>query len=179
MFTRSSSEDKWKYNVNFQTGGKASFLEILSAEGKLDGAYSNEGLKKRLDEHYIHAEFEGNKIVAKSVDVQQVNLADFNQESNVISVKTFVGPNQQFQTAGAIELNRIAPLKTIYPDLATQVAALRDDVVPTGTIQPFWGTLEEAAALQAKGWWICDGRTISDPLAGKYNNTPTPSAVYH
>jgi hypothetical protein len=93
---------------------------------------------------------------------------------NVISVKTFVGPNQQFQNAGAVELNRVVQLNTIYPDLASQVATLRDDVVPTGTIQPFWGTAKEAAALQATGWWICDGRTISDPLADKLNNTKTP-----
>jgi hypothetical protein len=175
MFTYSSSEDQWKYNVNFQTSGKVGFLDVLSGEAKADGAYTNEELKKRLDQQHIHAEFEGHKIVAKSVDVQQVNLSDVNQENDFISVKTFLGPNQEFRAAGAVEVNRVVALHTVYPDLTAQVAALYDDTVPVGTIQAFCGTLEETNALQPKGWWVCDGRAISDPLAGKFKSTTTPN----
>jgi hypothetical protein len=47
-------------------------------------------------------------------------------------------------------------------------------VVPVGTIIPFYGPQEEAEKQVAFGWWICDGRTVTDPLAPNYDGKATP-----
>jgi hypothetical protein len=175
MFTYHQTEEQWKYNGSFSSSGKAGLFEFLSAEGSLGGSYSNEGLKKLLDQHYIKAEFEGNKIVAKSIDLRQVNISDFNQEAEFMSVKTFVEPSEKVKSEGFIDLSRVVPLQTIYPDLGVQVSKLRHDTVPVGGILPFYGSLSEAEKLREKGWWICDGRPISDPLSKLYNNKNSPN----
>lgn len=45
--------------------------------------------------------------------------------------------------------------------------------MPVGTLIAFSGSLSEAQAQQASGWWICDGRQISDPESPRNGqNTP-------
>jgi hypothetical protein len=35
--------------------------------------------------------------------------------------------------------------------------------------------MQEAVAQRQNGWWVCDGTTVSDPLAGSYNGKQTPN----
>lgn len=102
-------------------------------------------------------------------------MSDFDQEAEFLSVKTFVEPSEKIESEGFVDLGRVVPLQTIYPDLAAQVARLRQDTVPVGSIIPFYGTLADADKLRTKGWWVCDGRPVSDPLSELYNNQNTPN----
>jgi hypothetical protein len=47
-------------------------------------------------------------------------------------------------------------------------------MLPIGAIIPFSGTFDEASALKDFGWWICDGRTISDQVS-PLNGRQTPN----
>jgi hypothetical protein len=45
--------------------------------------------------------------------------------------------------------------------------------IPTGSLMPYSGTLADAQALTAFGWWVADGRRIDDPLSPMHgSNTP-------
>ncbi|SDM69549.1 hypothetical protein SAMN05660642_03070 [Geodermatophilus siccatus] len=58
-------------------------------------------------------------------------------------------------------------------ELEKRVAGLETSLIPIGTIVPFSGSLAEAEAKREHGWWMCDGRLITDPsspLTGR--NTP-------
>lgn len=46
-------------------------------------------------------------------------------------------------------------------------------VLPIGSIIPFSGSVDDAVALSAQGWWLCDGRTITDSLS-PLNGRATP-----
>jgi len=45
--------------------------------------------------------------------------------------------------------------------------------IPVGTLVAFSGTIQDAVAQTAFGWWVADGRKIDDPLS-RMNNTDTP-----
>ena len=47
--------------------------------------------------------------------------------------------------------------------------------IPVGTIIAFSGTMADAQDQQRHGWWICDGRSVQDPLAGPYHGKQTPN----
>jgi hypothetical protein len=74
---------------------------------------------------------------------------------------------------------RPLPLPQIGGDLMTirqieeQLANLTTTLVPVGTIIPFYGEIGQANNLQGDGWWICDGRTITDPSSPR-TGQPTP-----
>jgi hypothetical protein len=47
--------------------------------------------------------------------------------------------------------------------------------VPVGSIVPFSGTLTAAEELTARGWWVCDGRQVDDPLSAAFHTLNTPN----
>jgi len=49
--------------------------------------------------------------------------------------------------------------------------------VPVGTIIAFGLGNADFTALQQQGWWICDGRTVTDPAAAILQNSPTPNLM--
>jgi hypothetical protein len=49
--------------------------------------------------------------------------------------------------------------------------------VPVGTIIAFGLANADFAALQQQGWWVCDGRTVTDPAATILLNQPTPNLM--
>lgn len=51
-------------------------------------------------------------------------------------------------------------------------------VIPVGTVLAFSGTMHEAEAQEQFGWWVADGRTISDPQSS-LNGTTTPDLRSH
>jgi hypothetical protein len=46
--------------------------------------------------------------------------------------------------------------------------------VPVGTIVAFNGSATDAAAQTANGWWICDGRQVTDILSTAFKGKNTP-----
>lgn len=50
-----------------------------------------------------------------------------------------------------------------HEQLAARLAVAEGGLVPVGTVVPFGGSPDAAAALREQGWWICDGRAIDDP----------------
>jgi hypothetical protein len=92
LFTKDESENQWKFNPSAELTAETDVVNQIKAKagGKL--SLSNEALNKLLREHNIEADIEGTKIQAKSIDLHQVNLADFNDVTEFISVVAFVEP---------------------------------------------------------------------------------------
>ena len=107
IFTKDENESHWKFNPNADINADAGALTQI--QGKLAGklSLSNDDLKKVLREHNIEANIEGTKIEAKSIDLRQVNLADFNDRTQLISVVTFVEPIEENISKGYIEFSRL------------------------------------------------------------------------
>jgi len=49
--------------------------------------------------------------------------------------------------------------------------------VPPGTIIAFGLNNADLNSLQQQGWWVCDGRTVTDPGALVLMNSPTPNLM--
>jgi hypothetical protein len=47
--------------------------------------------------------------------------------------------------------------------------------IPVGTVIAFSGTMADAEAQKQFGWWVCDGRTVDDPLATTYHGKSIPN----
>jgi hypothetical protein len=80
----------FKFSGSIDTGGKVALLDILSAEGKMGGSYNQDQLKTWLKKHDVEISFVGDKIVAKSIGLKRVNLANFSSSSQFSSVMTVV-----------------------------------------------------------------------------------------
>jgi GTP-binding protein EngB required for normal cell division len=111
IFTKDENESHWKFNPNADVNAdvNADAGALTQIQGKLAGklSLSNDDLKKVLREHNIEANIEGTKIEAKSIDLHQVNLADFNERTELISVVTFVEPIEENTSKGYIEFSRL------------------------------------------------------------------------
>ncbi len=126
MFTFDSSDRRWKYNTDVSLSGGASCLDLISAEAKVKGSYSTEGLEKLLREHSLHTDITGNVIVVKSLDVQRVNMAAFGENTNVFYIRTFLSPSKEFAHRGELELGRAVPDRKIYPNIGVRVDEISD-----------------------------------------------------
>jgi hypothetical protein len=131
-FTWDEGERRWKHNAGGSTGGGFSFLGILSAQGELQGSYSDEGLERSLKKHGIEASFIGRRIVPKSLDLQRINMGDFAKESRVTSATIFVTGGFDRSESGTIVL-RVEPGEG-YPDLAMRLAEVETKTEQLGRL---------------------------------------------
>lgn len=67
-------------------------------------------------------------------------------------------------------------LKKLEQQVTDLTVRAQRDALPAGTILPFFGASNDAATLEAAGWYLCDGRVINDPLAiQRFRGRPTPN----
>ncbi|MCP1829769.1 hypothetical protein J2R76_006469 [Bradyrhizobium sp. USDA 4532] len=78
VWTKDQGKDEWTLNTS--SSANASFLDIISAGAS--GSLSTSKLKEWLKEHSIESDIQGNKIIAKSIALKQVNLSDFASRFN-------------------------------------------------------------------------------------------------
>ncbi|MEH2445928.1 MAG: GTPase [Nostoc sp.] len=107
IFTKDENENQWKFNPAVDISADAGALTQI--KGKMAGklSLSNEKLKKLLREQNIEADIQGTKIEAKSIDLRQVDLANFNEQTELISVVTFVQPIEDNISKGSVEFSRL------------------------------------------------------------------------
>ncbi|MEH2065352.1 MAG: GTPase domain-containing protein [Nostoc sp.] len=107
IITKDESENHWKFNPAADISADAGALTQI--KGKIAGklSLSNDDLKKLLREQNIEAEIQGTKIEVKSIELRQVNLADFNDQTELISVVTFVEPIEANTSKGSVEFSRL------------------------------------------------------------------------
>jgi hypothetical protein len=73
LYTKDSGKDEWHFNSSASTN--ANLLGMIS--GGASGSMSTSQLHEFLKERNIDNEITGNKIIAKSVQIEQVNLSQF------------------------------------------------------------------------------------------------------
>ncbi|MBD2361284.1 50S ribosome-binding GTPase [Anabaena minutissima FACHB-250] len=107
MFTKDEHENHWKFNPSADINADAGALTQI--KGKIAGklSLSNDELKKLIQEQNIEVDIQGAKIEAKSIDLHQVNLADFNDKTELISVVTFVEPVESNTIRGSVDFSRL------------------------------------------------------------------------
>ncbi|MEH2045582.1 GTPase [Nostoc sp.] len=120
IFTKDESENHWKFDPAAEINADAGALTQI--KGKIAGklSLSNDDLKKLLREQNIEAEIQGTKIEARSIDLHQVNLADFNDQTELISVVTFVEPIEANTSKGSVEFSRL---------LSSTVFEIKDKII--------------------------------------------------
>jgi hypothetical protein len=126
-FTWDEGSKTFKFSGSVDTGGKVNVLDVLSAEGKAAGSYSQDEMQTWLKKHDIEVSFEGNKIVPKSIDLQQVNMSDFNQDTQFSSIVTLVSDAVKNES-GTIDLDRLLARSATGTTIPTQVAELTSNV---------------------------------------------------
>ncbi|MBE9224870.1 GTPase domain-containing protein [Phormidium sp. LEGE 05292] len=120
IFTKNEDEKHWKFNPSADINADAGALTQIKTKmvGKL--SLSNDDLKKLLREQNIEADIQGTKIEAKSIDLCQVNLAAFNEQTELISVVTFVEPIEANTSKGSVEFSRL---------FSVSVAEVKDKII--------------------------------------------------
>ena len=122
IFTKDENENHWKFDPAAEINADAGALTQI--KGKIAGklSLSNDDLKKLLREQNIEAEIQGTKIEAKSIDLHQINLADFNDQTELISVVTFVEPIEVNTSRGSVEFSRL--LSSTVFEIENKIIAL-------------------------------------------------------
>ncbi len=127
VFKKDTGETQWKRHGKFDSNAKANVFEIVDAGGGMNVELDDEGLKKFLKERNIETEIEGNRIVVKSIDLQRVNLSEFERDSRFTSIITYVSSESSFENRGTIDLSRTRTTSGAV-DLAVRVRDLERDV---------------------------------------------------
>jgi GTP-binding protein EngB required for normal cell division len=106
LFTKEQNDNEWKINPSVELNAEPGALEQI--KGKVAGklSISNEALKKLLRENSIEVNTEGTKIEVKSINLHQVNLADFNDDIELINNERFVQPSEVKSFKGYLEFSR-------------------------------------------------------------------------
>ncbi|GAX43618.1 small GTP-binding protein [Tolypothrix sp. NIES-4075] len=107
VLTKDDTEKQWKINPSVELNTEADVVNQIKTKAGAKVSLSNDTLKKILREHSIEANVEGTKIEVKSIDLHQVNLADFNDDTELISVVTFVEPIEASLNSDSIEFSRL------------------------------------------------------------------------
>ena len=171
MYTKDENEEQWKYNGKLDISGKASFIDVLDAESTIGAMYSQEGLRKKLEERNVEASFEGNKIVAKSLLVSQFNISDFEGNAEFTSIQAFLS-DLRTPKSGSIDIGLAAKSDASFLSLAGKIEELETVSAahaPPGTIMGYGGSLAPPYSAPT-GWLPCDGREV---LKSEY------PALYH
>jgi hypothetical protein len=105
----------------------------------------------------------------------------FTTNGNSVSFTCTKPGDQELTLAADTSRGPIQPLtvpaRTEVPPSLEQrlgnIDARINSLLSVGSIIPFFGSAQDAQAAQGAGWWICDGRQISDP-ASLLNGSKTP-----
>jgi hypothetical protein len=73
LFTKDQGKDQWSFNTS--ASANANVLNLVS--GGFSGSLSGSRLQEWLREHNIETEIDGTKIIAKSIKLEQLNMANF------------------------------------------------------------------------------------------------------
>lgn len=98
VFEKDQSKETWKRKDDIDSSGKFSFLDIFSAEGEGDLELTDEGLKEFLRERKINVEIEADGIIIpKSLELLQIDVADFFADRSVTRAVVYLEGNQRSQ----------------------------------------------------------------------------------
>lgn len=171
-FKKDTGKDQWKYSGSLEASAKGGFLG-MGAEASTKGSFSTEGLKEWLHQHDVDAEVEGSQIVVKSIQLQQINLAQFGADSQFRRVIAYVAGDSKVQ-AGSLLLGIGEADGATERDLPTRIAELEKDqgrYVPIGTVIDWYRPTPTTRVPD--GYMIADGKVVKDRLS-LMDGKPTP-----
>jgi hypothetical protein len=122
-FTFDQGSKQGKRSGSIDTGAKVGLFDALSAEGKFAGNFSMEDLRTWLKQHSVEAAFEGSKIVVKSLDLQRVNMSEFQQNNQFTSRTTIVSSGLR-EEKGNMDFGRLLASQSSGSPLPDQVAQI-------------------------------------------------------
>jgi hypothetical protein len=146
-FNWDQTAKKVDFKGTADTGGKVNLFDEISAEGKAAGSYSQDNFQSELHKHGLEVSFEGNEIIAKSLDLQQVNMSQFAQDQQFSNIVTLVSDQMKVQD-GSIDIERLLATGVVSTTIPTQVKQI-------------WDTLQSNAA---------DDKDRYDKLVAKIND---------
>jgi len=152
LFSKDQGSDQWKRDTTVKVGASASFLGF-GGSANVDTNFSSEGLKSWLKENGVDSETTGEKIIVKSIDLQQMNLSDFNVQGKFKSQLAYVDVLRD-PKGGNIQL--VANHQAI-PGIAERVNTVENSMAPVGTI------IASASPNNkpTDDWLICDGKELA------------------
>lgn len=158
MFKKHQTKDEWENSGSHDVSGKASVVDFFSGEASSKGTHTTKGLKELLEQHDIHVEFKGNKIVAKSIDLHRINLSDFDKAQKLTDETMLVASAVQSKT-GTLDLAFLSNNSSGDTSLVGKVASLKNESSPIGSIIAYGGPISPATSLPSN-WRLCDGAVL-------------------
>jgi hypothetical protein len=80
IFTKETGKDEWHFNGSMS--GNVNVIDLFG--GGFTNTLSGSQLHEFLKEHNVESDIQGNKIIAKSIQLQQLNIADFVSKFNFV-----------------------------------------------------------------------------------------------
>lgn len=120
LFTKDEKENNWKINRSSDFSGNAEVINKLkianidmldtTVKGGLTrkSALSDDELRKLLTQHDITVEIEGNKIIPKSINLKEMNLAKFKNTGSLEIINKFV-QSRETEIKGSIDIYKYSP----------------------------------------------------------------------
>ena len=126
-FTWDEGSKTFKFNASVDTGGKVGLFDVLSAEGKAAGSYSQDDMQSWLKKHGVEASFEGHKIVPKSIELQKVNMNQFSSAGVFSSIITLV-TDELKNASGSIDISDALDTGNVGTAIPGRVDELEEEV---------------------------------------------------
>jgi hypothetical protein len=82
---------EWKVKNDSSSQASANFLGLIKGSGGGTNSYSDEGLKEALRVRGIHAEFEGERWIAKTIELERINVSAFADNKLAIARQRTLG----------------------------------------------------------------------------------------
>jgi len=155
-------EDEWHLTTGSsgKLSTKASWGKVFSGELGGEASFSKDELTKKLRDRGIKIAFEGEKIVAKSIDLEQLSVKELTSASDVTSLVSFVSGLVKGEERGSIELwrvsqDRLGVLESgDHEEYWTQeILSFRQEFIGLVGAFPFGEGLPN-------GWLPCDGSVL-------------------
>ncbi|WP_342087723.1 tail fiber protein [Dyadobacter sp. OTU695] len=161
MFEKEDGTDQWKRtsDVGVKVDGSALF-GVISGKTDVNIKLSEESLKKLLQERDITVEFNGKEIIAKSINLVQVNSNVFSDASNFFMINSYLQGSETITPLGDINFGDFTHTD-FENDLAQRVADIEERLskgyMPVGAILAYSGESSHVP----NGWMICDGTLLN------------------
>lgn len=159
IFKKNEAKDQWENAGSHDVSGNTNFIDLFNAGASSKGTHTTKGLKELLEQHDIHVEIEGNKIVAKSIDLRQVNMSSFDNAQKLTNQTMLVASAIQSKS-GHFDLASLSNKSASDTGLTGKVASLKNEIAPIGSILAFAGSVGPSTTLPYN-WRLCDGAPLN------------------
>jgi len=170
VFKKNNDEYQLKTDQNIDIKTKAKVMAFFDGTTDVSHGFKKDELQKKLSEHNIETDLEGEQIRVRSIKLRRLNLSEFNRETQFTQIMAFIGVLKETRD-GSIFMSQDLNGRKDFPNIESRIGILENlkfSMMPIGSIIAYAGPVENLEIETDGRWMVCDGRLLDK--AGKYSD---------